>query len=396
MGPAPRGPGDPALAISGGTLARRDGSEQEVGGAGWADEAAQAACLGEAIERLAPAPARRDRLITASYAGWPLRDEPAVPPTAWVLFHPEQHAQPGFPFAPFGPHTECEWVAFRELLSGDPRWVPLELGYLQPGPRPHRIAPGVSTGLAAASTREQALLRGLQEVLERDALVGAWWGRYPLEPWPSAAVLAQLEGAAARVERPGLELAFWRIDTPWAGHVTVCAATRRDARGPLLALGSACRETRAASWEKSLLEALQGLPYVDRLREELRRGERPPPERLASFADHALYYTAHPERLGETPLGRAGGGVVPEPPAPGALERLPALAARLGPDRPVLWRIMTPPEVGWAHDDWHVLRVVVPGLQPLHGVAALAHLGGPLWAPRGLREHLAAPPHPFA
>ena len=35
---------------------------------------------------------------------------------------------------------------------------------------------------------------------------------------------------------------------------------------------------------------------------------------------------------------------------------------------------------------WHVLRVMVPGLQPLHGNHLLPHLGGPLWAPRGWKE----------
>ena len=32
------------------------------------------------------------------------------------------------------------------------------------------------------------VLRGLQEVIERDALVGAWWGRYPLEEHDSERV----------------------------------------------------------------------------------------------------------------------------------------------------------------------------------------------------------------
>ena len=37
----------------------------------------------------------------------------------------------------------------------------------------------------------------------------------------------------------------------------------------------------------------------------------------------------------------------------------------------------------------------VAGLQPLHGNADLAHLGGPLWAPRGLAAWADTPPHPF-
>src|SRR5262249_29716957 len=71
------------------------------------------------------------------------------------------------------------------------------------------------------------------------------------------------------------------------------------------------------------------------------------------------------------------------------------LAERLGPERPVLFRSMTPPALATEDLGWHVLRVVVPGLQPLHGDHRLPHLGGPLWAPRGLAEWEAMPPHPM-
>ena len=56
---------------------------------------------------------------------------------------------------------------------------------------------------------------------------------------------------------------------------------------------------------------------------------------------------------------------------------------------------MTPPALSQEGLDWHVIRVVVPGLQPLHGSHRLAHLGGDLWAPRGLNEWASHPPHPF-
>jgi len=42
-----------------------------------------------------------------------------------------------------------------------------------------------------------------------------------------------------------------------------------------------------------------------------------------------------------------------------------------------------------------VLKVVVPGLQPMHGDHLLPFLGGPLWAPRRLADWQTMPPHPF-
>src|SRR5207237_5127550 len=128
--------------------------------------------------------------VRANFARWPL-DEPATAPEEWVLFHPEQHAQPGFPFEPFTRAAECRWTAFRDVIGGSPCWVPEEFAFLFPRPgEPHRLAPAVSTGLSCGRRGDPVLLRGVQEVVERDAVMGAWWGRYAVEEWPPAAVLA--------------------------------------------------------------------------------------------------------------------------------------------------------------------------------------------------------------
>jgi hypothetical protein len=82
-------------------------------------------------------------------------------------------------------------------------------------------------------------------------------------------------------------------------------------------------------------------------------------------------------------------------PADTAPEGLAALVERLGPDRPVLVRLMTPPGIASARLGWCVVRVVVPGLQPMHGHHALPFLGGPLWAPRPLADWANVLPHPF-
>ena len=106
-----------------------------------------------------------------------------------------------------------------------------------------------------------------------------------------------------------------------------------------------------------------------------------------------MYYSLHPERLPDTAFSRA---VRPRPgPEESAAEGCDALVARLGAGRPVLFRNVTPPPVAQEVGDWYVLKVLVPGLQPLHGDARYPHLGGPLWAPRGPADWAAVPPHPF-
>jgi hypothetical protein len=116
-----------------------------------------------------------------------------------------------------------------------------------------------------------------------------------------------------------------------------------------------------------------------------------PPE-PTSFAEHAVYYSLHPDRLVETVFHRAGAGDVEV----GRPEDLECLVARLGPQHPVLFRNLTPPAVAQGPRDWYVLRVLVPGLQPMHGDHRLPFLGGPLWRPRAAADWSSMPPHPFA
>jgi thiazole/oxazole-forming peptide maturase SagD family component len=153
----------------------------DVGGCGWTQDAAENACVGEGLERLFAYPTGQDTSIESSYDDWPF-DEPAVPPERWVLFHSDQYALDGFPFEPLTRKTRCRWVCFREALSGEPQWVPEEFAYLFPRTGcSHRFCPAISTGLAAGTAGQTVVLRALQEVIERDALLGAWWGAYPVE-----------------------------------------------------------------------------------------------------------------------------------------------------------------------------------------------------------------------
>jgi ribosomal protein S12 methylthiotransferase accessory factor len=363
-----------------------------TGGAGWDESSAEAAGVGEAVERWQCWPLPCDRTVEASFADWPL-DEPAVAPSRWVLFHAEQYAQPGFPYEPFTPTTVCRWVCFRQAFSGAPWWVPQELAYLSlPRSRAH-LCPLMSTGLACGQWPQPVLRRGLQEVIERDAVVGASFGRYPLEEHDGRVVFAGLgPSLPGRLQRPNLRYRFYRVRTPLAEHVTVVTLEGEDREGYCFSVGAACRETRTASWLKSLLEAVQGRFYVRYLKGELRRQGR----RLgmpASFAEHAVYYSVYPEQLARTVLGRPARAPVDAD--AGRSEGVAALVERLGPERPVLFRNLTPPGIAMERLGWYVLRVVVPGLQPLHGHHGLPFLGGPLWAARGLSDWADMPPHPF-
>ncbi len=399
FGPISPRPYDPACTLCNGLAASWFGHAEGVPGSGigWDEASAEGACVGEAIERLQAASLPDDVLLRASFDAWPLR-EPAIDPAKWVLFHPEQYRQPGFPFQPLTRETVCSWVCFRQALTGTPHWLPAEIAYLDL-PDGHRFCPGYSTGLAAGRTGEPILLRALQEVIERDAVIGAWWGRYPIEEF---SLSAALDGVAPEIRgqmaRPNLAYRCFRIATPFSDHVTMVTLEGDDREGYCFSIGSSCRETRSASWLKSLLEAIHGRHYVRYLKTQVAAGMLKVGRCPTSFAEHAVYYSMVPQDFRRTVLGNlpakpknkrsdSWGSAVPD--------TIAYLIERLGPERPVLFRSMTPPALASENLGWHVSRVVVPGLQPMHGHHGLPHLGGPLWLPRGGADWRTMPPHPF-
>ncbi len=259
-GAAPLRAHDPAVAVYAGTPANRPitGAVDAVGGAGWTAAAAELAAVGEAIERWQTHPLPGDagrRARADELAG-------ALGPEAFVLFHPAQYAQPGFPFVPVPGDAPLDWVTFRRVADGEPAWVPRELAFmdLRPG-APHRFTPAISTGWSAHATVDRAVLRGVQEVIERDAMIGGWWGRYPIE-----AVPVEVTPALARAN---LTYRGYRVASPYSAHVTMVTIEGEDREGPCFSIGSACRETRAASLDKATLEAVQGRHYVRYLRAQL-------------------------------------------------------------------------------------------------------------------------------
>lgn len=362
-----------------------------VGGAGWTPGQARWACVGEALERCQAQPLPRDASLLACHDAWPI-DEPAASPDVWVLFHPSQYALSDFPFRPFTGRTVCRWVCFRVAPTGEPVWVPEQLAFLYPREGDeHFIAPATSTGLTCGRVTDPVLIRGVQEVIERDGVMGAWWGSYPVEEWDESDVWAVL-GPHVRVRlwRPNLTYRFYRVDSPFSGHLVLATLTGEDHAGVCFSTGAACRETRREAWLKAALEAVQGRHFVRRLR-QAREPEQGFPR---DFEAHATFYTLRPELLDATVLARA---LAPRPQDEllESREGLGALRERLGKAHPIWFRNVTPPWLAHANREWVVWKVLVPGLQPEHGNHALPQLGGPLWAPRTFLEWKTMLPHPF-
>jgi thiazole/oxazole-forming peptide maturase SagD family component len=389
LGPVAPRAHDPDVCIHAGLVAPGRGMRpMETGGAALTADGARAATLGETIERLGGVPHPRDRREVSSFAAW---REPALDPARLALFSAAQYAKPGFPFRPFTRDTECEWVAFR-TLAGAPCWVPADLAYLGgcEALRGAPVAPRTSTGLAAGRASDAVVQRATEEVIERDAAAGGWWGAYPVREHDPERVFAALgPELARRFRRPNLAWRFYRVDTPFAAHATWVTCRGEDREGLVFSSGSACRGTRTESWTKSLVEAVQDRHWVRHL---LATGRSPGAAPPVDFAAHAAWYSVNPDVLGGTVLSRAPHEERDVEEA--AHDDLASYMRRLGEAHPVLVRAMSPEGIAHPAEGWRVVRVVVPGLRLLEGDHRLAHLGGP-GAPH-LTDPDGYPPHPFA
>jgi ribosomal protein S12 methylthiotransferase accessory factor len=333
---------------------------------------------------MATAALKRDGCLRSSFQRWN-SNEQIVDPDYWVLFHPKQYHESAF--EPLKRETDCDWVRCRTVRTGEPYWVPKELVFMDLDPTATaRFSPGISTGWAAHRTLQEAVARGVRELLERDATTNAWWGHYPVHESDENSVTELLTIPPKRYQRANLHYRFYRIDSPYTSTATMVTVEGEDESGWLFAIGSACGPTLAQSWEKSLCEAIQDRLYVRYL------VTRPSfPDLPTSFAEHALYYTLNPEQLRRTVLDSPP---TESPPNAEIKEGLTELLDRA--PHPPLFRLVTPPQLAQLGLGWVVVRVVIPGLQPLHGNHYFPFLGGPAWKTRNLEEYGTTPPHPFA
>ena len=77
--------------------------------------------------------------------------------------------------APFDPAAEMEWTPVWSLTRGAARWLPTAFCYFDyPQERDPAVCWSCSNGNAAGNTREEAILQGFLELVERDG-VALWW-----------------------------------------------------------------------------------------------------------------------------------------------------------------------------------------------------------------------------
>lgn len=182
----------------------QEGLRRRSGGKGRSAAQARAGALAEALERYCGVADGTERRFTASLQALERQGDTAVHPNAVMGYSERQYRQRSrwnrrdhkafWVPEPFDAAVPVQWCALWSLTHRRTRHLPAALCWFgHPEPQAPVFARADSNGCAAGAVLEDAVLQGLLELIERDA-VALWW--------------------YARLRRPGVDLD--RVRDPYA------------------------------------------------------------------------------------------------------------------------------------------------------------------------------------
>jgi ribosomal protein S12 methylthiotransferase accessory factor len=262
--------------------------ESASGGVAEDQEDAVLAATGEAVERYAAATVqlplrRRDEIAVDS----------RIDAESFKLFTLEQRTQADFPFSGIY-DEETPYTNVYDFVYGFEAWVPQPLVVLRDD-----FYTGIptSSGLAAASSARTALLRAIQELIERDALMVTW-----LHSVAGRAVKLPAD-YRQRVDRLRGTCMVFDLTPAYSPFPVVAVAGGIPKRGKMrYSLGVACRNSWDEALQKAFLEWNQGVFFAGIYDKYVDNSGLQEPEDVKSFDQHAIYYTLHPAQWDGLPL----------------------------------------------------------------------------------------------
>ena len=320
------------------------------------------AAIGESMERYSAAAESNIPLITASASEL---GTAAIDLNQLILFSKEQYQEPNFAFTPASPDNKRAWTLTQDLTNPEhPVYVPAQLVYLgmHVNTPLEIIQQSSSTGLACAMNLQHATMRGLAEVIERDAFACLWQLRY--SPRRLHLCDSTCRGLLLWVQyalhQSALEVQLWDITTDIGLPVVLCLA--RNKTDGTMSLGASAHWRVEQAINKAVTEALHGYVWADTLLGS--QSLLPQRHEIACPSDHFAYYL---DRSHQTALHFLFDNTETIPSSAPSLHQftgLPQLLRRLGTmgHRALVANVTSPDIAGLG---FTVVRTLIPGTQPL-------------------------------
>lgn len=346
------------------SVARDDDPTRSAGGGVGHDvDAAESAAVGEALERFAASHATLPVRLASNVAS---NGERVIRLTDCTLHSPAQRGDANFPHRRSYPDDEWSTPLF-DLRTNERSWVPAALVSLTDA----YGALATSSGLAAAHSVITALLRATQELVERDAYMTTWMHQLGGREVATTPVGFGALGSAMRV---------FDLTPRFSPHVVVMVTGSAPLSGqPRVSLGLACRASWSEAVDKAALECAQGIVFAGHVLTRQRHLIGIHPSLVNGFDEHAVFYAANPSWWNAVPLHRhaRAAGAPADAPCSGAgheRELHELVDALAGSGIGVYYRELSSADVRQV--GLRVVRVVAPGLTPLHHDHRWPFLGG--------------------
>jgi ribosomal protein S12 methylthiotransferase accessory factor len=340
---------------------------------------ATASAIGEAIERYCAFQWDPYRTFLAK---WSTLSPAAINPAEYVLYSDEQYNSGDLPYTRWREDMDVTWIRGIELPSGLEIAVPASLVYLvHPVPRQEDyFAPSSSNGLAAGPTLEAAILGGICELMERDALLTAWMNRLPAIELDLNSAGTTVSGIQKHYARFSVEVRAFLMPSDLPGAVVMALSCDPDPRRPAQVVGMGCHPDPGIALTKALFEMCQGRPSEGR-----RFVDKPPRGRLNDYRDvktlddHSAFASL-PEQHKEFAFlweqgKKARVSDLPNPSSHDAALDLDYCVSNLvSMGQRVAYVNLTMSDI--AGHGFHVVRTLITGLQPIHFGYGEERLGG--------------------
>ncbi len=234
-----------------------------LAGSGLSPQKAFESCVGEGIEYLSQFVQADDPIERGPFTAY--GDRPDTQVTEFISGI--------LAFAGIEAERPIAWVPSSRLADGARMWFPLDLCYRrQVTAQDFKPPLKLSSGCAAGVTREDATLRGLLELIERDA-VALWWrgGRRGRSMAPESEAACGAAELLAQVRQGHAHRTSWLLDITTDIGIPVVAAISTDSDGRGFAVGFGARLTLADAARAAVFELCQvelGLHVVAAKRRE--------------------------------------------------------------------------------------------------------------------------------
>jgi oxazoline/thiazoline synthase len=265
---------------------RANAFDKVCAGKGRTAEQARTSALCEALERFSGVYQGDEAKVRASRSEL---GSAAIAPEELLNFSDAQYAAPAGRSAARGdvrnwvprrldPGHPIDWSPAWSLTHDARRYVPLAYCYAEAVPQSGvEFCSFSGNGVAAGTSKEEAILQGLLELVERDAAAVWWYNRIP-RPSVDLASLRDdwLDAIVGDYRRRGFEV--WVLDLTHDLGTVVCAAVARRMADGAVYLGFGCHLQPRLAIQRAVTELNQIFELS---------ASHPPPFRWAGLADLA-------------------------------------------------------------------------------------------------------------